>query len=488
MIIFEENYASNGAFLFLDSGAQKLPQNLDSYSGIMSNLRIDTHRLKYCVGICWESKNIYYANYYEDVGFVRKISYNGDLINEYSCGNPVCLSIIQNSTKVNSYISNPPQEEIGCWIGDSGLRKAIKIDKNLEFVGEVTGIVSPIGIAAFSSGGCIVYDDYTKNLISINNNFVVVDVFDLSNLVPSFNNFVAIKVDANDRIWIASREYVYSFYNEEGKINQGPIAGYFGANVYPPDLYSGTSSTSSSSSMLSSLSEEPMIIGDFDIDRNSDEQYLYVGRGNGSSCTIYKYNSGGNLVNEQSYDTIDYPYIVRAVQSLYSDGLYVLSDTERWQETEYASSSSNSTNSSSSSTSSSSDTPYSRDAELVDAVYPSYYNGYYSLIDGAGAGTWKHIDREIYVFYVPGISTFFIGPTNDDTTDAPFYINVSPSSVPFATYIKSPYTSSPGIGTPTFIDLSVGSSSSGDSSSSSEFYSLSSYSSSSSSSSSSQSS
>ena len=76
------------------------------------------HLVRPVVSEIESSGNIYYANY--DGGYVRKVKYDGTEIAVLALTNPYMVSVIQNSTAMNSVVTDPPQDDQGCYDRGSG--------------------------------------------------------------------------------------------------------------------------------------------------------------------------------------------------------------------------------------------------------------------------------------------------------------------------------------------------------------------------------
>ena len=335
---------SQGLSVISHYGLQKYTEKLDSYSSILNSIYTSDYNKnnKFCVDSCWESGNIYYANY--DEGYVKKIKFDGTVLATLNLSRPFMVSIIQNSSSMNSTVSYPPQEEIGCWIADKGTGKIIKTDNNLNIIKEIDYIINPIGLIADVDGGCYVVSYYITssikgNLLKISSDGEVVGIKNYSDFSPSITGFIDMSMDSNGQLYFCANDKVYALSYSDGNILQN----YVLSPITTDDPFS-----SSSSEVF--VGEEKHL-GCIDIDRNSQYQPLYIAGGNSAESFIVKYVGGGLAAEKQYYD-MGMPYVIKAIQGMGSDSLYVLEDSSKWDDYGYGSSSSIDSSSSSSSSSS----------------------------------------------------------------------------------------------------------------------------------------
>jgi hypothetical protein len=380
-----------GLMIISPSGSQKYTEALDSYSQILTDLYVsNSNNNRYCIDSCWESGNIYYANY--DEGNVKKIKYDGTEIASLTLTNPFMVSVIQNSSSMNSTVTYPPQEDLGCWIADKGTGKIIKTDKDLNIVAELSGITNPVGLKADIDGGCYIVEEHTLptiggNLIKISSTAEIMAIKDYSAFSPVVTTFIDMAIDmisSNEWIWFCANDKIYSLNYNNGDLNQ-----QFVLDPFAPDTDNSSSSSESEEKHLGAIDVDRRIPGD-----------LYVSGGNSSQALILKYSSG-SLVASKTYYDISFPYIVKVIQGMGSDSLYILEDSAKWDDYGYGSSSSSSSTevrSSSSSSSSSSGcwcSSYICSGVTGDAMVCSYvsnfsFTSYASITDNCNL--WLRIE------------------------------------------------------------------------------------------------
>lgn len=318
-----------GPSVISPDGLQKYTEALDSYTQLFSSLNIDNTNSKFAIDSAWESGNIYFCNY--DTGYVKKIRFDGTEIASLQLTNPLALSVLQYSNKMESTVTNPPQQDKGVWVIDKGTNKAIKTDNELNILVEV-GASNAVGIISTSDGGCYIVKQYFGGgeLIKFNSIGNIQYILDYSAFIPAITSFSDLALDSNDNLWLLANDILYSMRYENGSIYQriGAIS-----PLGSPDLFSSSSSENI---------DEEMHIGAIDVDRNSIEQYLYITGGNSHKAFIVKYDSSGNYISEETYHDITFPYIIKVVQGLNTEWVYLLEDTAKWDEYEYGSSSSSS--------------------------------------------------------------------------------------------------------------------------------------------------
>ena len=334
-----------GLTVISPQGSQRYTEKLDSFSQIYPAIYSSANNNRFAIDSCWESGNIYYADY--DTGIVRKIRFDGTEIATLQLTNPVMVSVIQYDTTMSTEVSYPPQDDQGCWIADKGTGKVIKTDNQLNVLYKASGIVDPVGLTTCIDGGCYVADNDAEELIKLSSTATVEDakaygdfdpVIDLS-VNPAFQEIVA---DLGGRLWVCANDRLYNLILSDGSILQRFV-------IYPLGVDDEFSSSSSEN-----LPEEDMHLSSIDVDKNVDDQFLYVTGGNGTNAFILKYDFSGNMRDENIYYNISFPYIIKVSQGLNSDAIYILEDSAKWDTYGYGSSSSSSYSSSSSTSSSSS--------------------------------------------------------------------------------------------------------------------------------------
>ena len=337
---------SEGPLVISPSGFQKFTNNLQSFSNTLTSIYTSIHNDKFAIDSAWESQKIYYANY--DTGYVKKIQYDGTELANISLINPLSLSVIQFDKKMSTVITDPPQEDRGCWIIDIGTKKLIKTDNELNQLYSLSGLINPVCVLSDLDQGCFVADKTTKEIIKISAKALMIDSY----VLPSAPREMAL--DANGILWVvASNERIYSLYLDNNEIKER-----FNFSPFNNEGFS------------SSSSEIEDHIGSIDVDRNSFAQYLYVCGGNSRLGWIAKYDINVNLIAIQKHLNIPFPYVLKVVQGYQSETFYILSDPAKWNEYEYGSSSSSSSSSSSidsSSSSSSIDSSSSSSSSSIDS-------------------------------------------------------------------------------------------------------------------------
>lgn len=336
MIITNPYDVKQGLMIISPNGSQRYTEGLDSYSQILTSLYVSNYNdnNKFCIDSCWESGNIYYANYNE--GYVKKIQYDGTELASLSLTNPCMVSVIQNSNTMNTNITYPPQDDQGCWIVDKGTNTVIKTDKDLNIIHTSIVINNLVGIASDINGGCYVASNTTIYKLSSTAAYV-------GSYSPTVTRFIDMKVDLNGLIWFCADDKLYQLEWNGTAFQQN-----FVINPFVGD-------GSSSSSTSSETQEEEMHLAAIDVDRNTlakignvyIEQFLYVSGGNSYRSFILKYDKSGYLKKHQEYD-MGFPYVLKVIQGMGSDSIYVLGDSGKWDNYGYGSSSSSSSSSSTS--------------------------------------------------------------------------------------------------------------------------------------------
>jgi len=338
MVITDYYNPSKGLAVISQDGLQKYTEALDSYSQIFATIYTSSNNNRFAIDSAWESGYIYYADY--DSGYVKKIEFDGTAIASLALTNPVGLSVMQYAAQMSASVSNPPQSDNGCWIMDAGEGEIVKTDNELNVLVEVTGITDPVGIVSNIDGGCYVMDDGSSALIKLSPAGATLTTLDYADFDPAMVQFRDMALDANGILWITGDDRLYSFVYSNELIQQRFVINPLGSDI----LFSSSSSENN----------EEMHIGGIDVDRNSTNQLVYVSGGNSEKAWIAKYNSSGVNKGEETYYDLSYPYVIKVVQGLNSECLYILEDPEKWDEFGYGSSSSSSSISSESSSSSNS--------------------------------------------------------------------------------------------------------------------------------------
>jgi len=319
-----------GPMVISSVGSKKFPKKLNSFSDLLTAIYTSASNDKFAIDSSWEAERIYYANY--DTGYVRKIQYDGTEIATIELTNPLCLSIIQNASRMSRTVNDPPQEDKGCWIADKGTGNVVKTDNLLNITATLSGISSPVSIIADMDEGCFVAENNTNSIIKVSSAGVQVNSY----VLPDEPKDMAL--DINGNLWVVCADKrIYNLYVSNNVIRKRRSFSPF-SNEF-----------SSSSSSL----EENDEIGAIDVDRHSTGQYLYVTGGDSNYGWIQKYDSDANLIASNKYLDIAFPYVLKVVQAYTSTSLYILSDTSKWDQYGYGSSSSSSSIDSSSSSSSS---------------------------------------------------------------------------------------------------------------------------------------
>ena len=335
-----------GLSVISPDGLQRYTEALDSYTELASTLNVANINTKFAIDAAWESGDIYFCNHTS--GNVKRISFDKTELASLELTNPICLSVIQYGSSMSDTITNPSQKARGCWIADAGTDTVIKTDNDLNIIYEVTGISDVVGIASTPDGGCYVVSQDNPftvgSLRFISSAGVLQDTLDFGSFIPAITNFVDIATDNGGVVWIVANDLLYALtFSNETIAQIFSAIDPFGMN---PDLYSSSSSEDF---------PETMHISAIDIDRNSGiYQYLYVTGGDEEKAFVIKYDNGGTFIDEKLHYGITYPYIIKVVQGTNSTSLYILEDTEKWDEDGYGSSSSSSSSSNSSDSSSSS--------------------------------------------------------------------------------------------------------------------------------------
>jgi len=319
-----------GPMVISPSGSKKFPKKLNSFSDLLTAIYTSASNDKFAIDSSWEAERIYYANY--DTGYVRKIQYDGTEIATLELTNPLCLSIIQNTSRMARTVNDPPQEDKGCWIADKGTGNVVKTDNLLNITATLSGITNPVSIMADLDEGCFIAENNTNSIIKVSSSGVQVNSY----VLPDEPKDMAL--DIYGSLWIVcSNRRIYNLYVSNNVIRERRSFSPFSSDF------------SSSSSSL----EENDEIGAIDVDRYSTGQYLYVTGGDSNYGWIQKYDSEANLIASNKYLDIAFPYVLKVVQAYTSTSFYILSDTSKWDQYGYGSSSSSSSIDSSSSSSSS---------------------------------------------------------------------------------------------------------------------------------------
>jgi len=362
MYITEYYHPNKGLTVISPVGTQQYTEKLNSFSQVYSAILNSEYNDKYSIDSCWESGNIYYANY--DSGYVKKIQFDGTEIASLKLVNPVCVSVIQNGLVMARSIPVTPQEDGGCWIADKGTARIIKTDRNLNILYIYSGVSNPKCIAVDVDGGCIVADDGSEKVIKLSptaQKLAILNYDYFSPPITASNEFVkeikpfkfvdlpaesssssrsssgstsssssSSSINDIERFWILANAKVYLVSYLGGILYQSeyidPLVG-LPVPVYPDKVYN---------------------VGSIDVDLY--ERYLYVGIGNDKNTWIRKYAGTTEILKKQL--DIQYPYVLKVVQGYGSTCLYVLSDEYKIDEMVSSSSSSSSSISSSSSSSS----------------------------------------------------------------------------------------------------------------------------------------
>ena len=325
-----------GPAIISTAGLQKYTEQLDSYSQILTQFRVDSDSSKFVLDSAWESGDIYFAN--ASGGYVQKISYQGTVKATLQLVEPIMVSTIQYAYSMSYIVTDPPQEDKGCWIADKGSGKIIKADKDLNVLVEVSGIDDPVCIVTDVDDGCWVADRSTNRIIKIDENGIILATTDyLVNYSISLIDEMRSYYNNADQssIWAIGDDKIYGFRYESGAITRW-------ATIDPFDELNSSSSSDG----------EEDHVGAIDVDRNTND--LYVVGGDSYSSWVLKYNSSASLLTSKSLWGVVFPYVVKAVQGYTANAIYILSDSEKWDEFGYGSSSSSSNSSSSSSSNSSS--------------------------------------------------------------------------------------------------------------------------------------
>jgi len=313
---------SQGLSVISPLGLQKYTEKLDSFSQIYTSIYTSKNNNKYAIDSCWESGNVYYANY--DTGFITKIEFDGTEVASLAIDNPLSLSVIQYDDRMSTVVTYPPQQDRGCWAIESNTNSMIKTDNELNVLLTYSGLASPYCVVSDVDGGCVVYNSSPKTIYKFNSNAQLVCSKTLASFSPAATIFQDMVIDVNGNVWVAANDAVY---------NLSVIDSAFILNF-----------------ALDPITEigVPVVgdaehIGAIDVDRNSESnQYLYVAGGNDEEAWVVKYDSTGTVIETKRYSNVIYPYVIKCVQGYGSRTLYLLSDPERWDELGYGSSSSSS--------------------------------------------------------------------------------------------------------------------------------------------------
>jgi len=301
---------SQGPMVISASGIQKSSENLDTYSQIFSDIYISEYNNKFAIDSCWESRNIYYANY--ETGYVKKIDFDRTELASIQLTNPFCLSIIQNSARMASTVEFPPQDEKGCWIADAGTDKVIKTDKDLNILTEATGISDVVCVASDVDGGCYVLESSTNTIIKLSKNGGVLATIAVSALSPAGVSPKEVVVTANGDVAVgvtSSTPYdetpgydlIYTLSYESGVLTQNEYVDL------SSEGYDG-------------------FVESMDIDRSGEIQYLYiVGNDNNNAWFVkYDFDDLSEPIVQRDDRNILFPAVLKVVQGNKSEGLYVL--------------------------------------------------------------------------------------------------------------------------------------------------------------------
>ena len=371
-----------GLMMFSQAGSQKYTENLDSYSQLYTDIYVSVNNNKHAMDSCWESGNIYYANY--ETGYVKKIGFDRTELASLKLTNPFAVSIIQYSSKMSRVITSPPQDDQGCWIADKGTGKVIKTDNELNILYELSGIVNPVCIVASIDGGCYIADASTKTITRISPSAEVLFVLPYASFDPygvssvsEMRVYIYDEATLTDKLWVVGvdTDGVDKIYGFDNTLTQWKT-------ISPSGHFSPFSSSSSEDSR-----GDYDRISSIDVDRNLWAQHLYVAGGDSTTAWVLKYNSSGTLIGEKEYNDIAYPYSIKVVQAYGSSCLYLLEDSSKYEAISSSSSSSSSSLNSSSSSIVDTVTP---DIESLDNTVwfsdgASFEAGSYKIVYTEGA-------------------------------------------------------------------------------------------------------
>ena len=245
-----------GPSVISPDGLQRYTEALDSYTQIASTLNIAKPSTKFAIDAAWESGNIYFCNY--DTGYVKKVQFDKTETASLNLTNPWGLSVIQYSNKMESTITDPPQQDRGIWVSDRGTDSVIKTDNELNIVAEATGLSNVVGLIASNDGGCYIVRQTAGEFIKLSSQGVIQDTFGFAEFSPAITKFSDITMDADGYIWILADDLLYPMQYQAGFILQrfnsiSPLG--------DPDLFSSSSSEDGG---------EEMHVSAIDVDRNSE--------------------------------------------------------------------------------------------------------------------------------------------------------------------------------------------------------------------------
>ncbi len=345
MYITDYYNPNKGLTVISPIGMQKYTEKLNSFSQVFSSIFNSETNDKHSIDSCWESGNIYYADY--DSGYVRKIKFDGTVIASLSLISPVCVSVIQNGLVMSRSIPIVSQEDNGCWIADKGSATVIKTDKNLNILYIYNGVNNPKCIAADVDGGCIVADDASQKVIKLSSIAQQLASLDYSSFSPPITSsteylkeikpFKFVDIFAGSS---SSSESISESFSNSSSTNSSSSTSsaddiqkfwmLANAKVYLVGYLNGVLMQLSFLNPLIGLPtpiypDKPYNVGSIDIDLY--ERYLYVGIGNNKDSWIRKYSDVTEVLKKQL--DIQFPYVLKVVQGYGSTCLYVLSDEYR---------------------------------------------------------------------------------------------------------------------------------------------------------------
>jgi len=318
--------ASQGVSTFNSTGYRKL-SSVESYV-YPSELYIDllaTYGTKHSVDSCWETGNIYYADY--ATGTVGKMSFEGTNIATLSLTSPTALSVVQNESKM-SIVGEV--KDRGCWIIDG--TSLIKTDYLLNVEKTITGLSNPfMVISSRVDHGCFVVD-VNLRILQFDSNADLVAFGQLPG-----GKYIDIAANSYGELVLLGVATLYGYSSSNGSIIQD-----FATNI-----------------QTSVLSSADLYVASMDIDTSTADQYIYVALGSAGATSvaiggvsgkgqieIMKFSRTGTYVSGTSSSAIDldlsYPFILRACQHPSSNHIYLLSNIGKHAAIESSSSSSSS--------------------------------------------------------------------------------------------------------------------------------------------------
>jgi len=312
---------TQGNLVISSDGSKKVNESISFISQLYSQI-YSSHNTKFAIDSAYETGDIYYCSY--DDNFVKKIKYDGTQIGISGIIKPKCVSVIQNSWNMPDVIVTP-SSDLGCWISNNdGI--LYKTDARLDIRYTFDRVPNIQGIVSDTDDGCYVIDRTSPALIKFSSTAALTWSFPLT-YTP-----IDIARDWLGAIWVmGSNNYVYNYTMDMGVIIEN-------FRIYP----------------LGNLDRDPVYdkLAAIDVDRKDNS--LYVTGGDNTNGWIQKYNYEGAYLCKNELD-MAFPYIVKVTQGNGSNGVYVLSDPEKWYEFGHDSSSSSSSSSIDSSSSSSID-------------------------------------------------------------------------------------------------------------------------------------